>query len=115
MNKEQLVKKFYNLNKSLYQKAKNPLKCHGPDHHFRAWKNAEYIIGKLKIKDFSDGLDLLNKLIPFCNKIYHHPNVHIYFRQWIFELTRYSIGGKVTERDFTIARKIEKLYQKLHP
>jgi len=54
MNKEQLVKKFYNLNKSLYQKAKNPLKCHGPDHHFRAWKNAEYIIGKLKIKpDYS--------------------------------------------------------------
>jgi len=54
MTKEQLVKKFYNLNKSLYQKAKNPLKCHGPDHHFRVFKNAEYIIGKLKIKpDYS--------------------------------------------------------------
>ncbi len=50
MTKVQLFKKFYNLNKSLYQKAKNPLKCHGPDHHWRTFKNAEYIIGKLKIK-----------------------------------------------------------------
>lgn len=54
MTKEQLVKKFYNLNKSLYQKAKNPLKCHGPDHHLRVYKNADYIIKKLKIKpDYS--------------------------------------------------------------
>lgn len=54
MTKEQLVKKFSNLNKSLYEKAKNPLKCHGPDHHWRVYKNAVYIIKKLKIKpDYS--------------------------------------------------------------
>src|SRR4030042_2272304 len=54
MTKEQLVKKFYNLNKELYRKAKNPLKCHGPDHHLRVYKNADYIIKKLKIQpDYS--------------------------------------------------------------
>jgi uncharacterized protein len=54
MTKEQLFKKFYNLNKWLYRRAKNPLKCHGPDHHFRVYKNADYIIKKLKIKpDYS--------------------------------------------------------------
>lgn len=54
MTKEKLLKKFYNLNKALYQKAKNPLKCHGPDHHWRTFKNAEYIIKKLKIRpDYS--------------------------------------------------------------
>jgi len=54
MTKEQLVKKLYNLNKSLYRKAKNPLKCHGPDHHWRVWKNADNIIKKLKIQpDYS--------------------------------------------------------------
>ncbi len=50
MTKDQLVKKFYDLNKALFAKAKNPLKCHGPDHHWRTFKNSEYIISKLKIK-----------------------------------------------------------------
>lgn len=50
MTKEQLFKKFYNLNKSLYQKAKNPLKCHGPDHHLRVYKNADYLAYKLEAK-----------------------------------------------------------------
>ncbi len=79
---------------------------------FPGWKYKDKtLIKKFQFKDFSDGLDLLNKLIPFCNKIDHHPNVHIYFRSWIFELTRYSVGGKVTERDFTVAKKIEELYK----
>lgn len=79
---------------------------------FPGWKYKDHTLTKtFKFKDFSDGLDLLNKLIPFCNKIDHHPNVHIYFRQWIFELIRYSVGGKVTERDFTVAKKIEELYK----
>lgn len=80
--------------------------------NFPGWKYKDKMLTKkFEFKDFSDGLELLNKLIPFCNKIDHHPNVHIYFRQWVFELTRYSVGGKVTARDFTIARKIEELYQ----
>ncbi len=67
------------------------------------------LIKTLNFKDFSDGLDFLNKLIPYCNQIDHHPDVHIYYKKWIFELTRYSIGGKVTERDFEVARKIDEL------
>jgi 4a-hydroxytetrahydrobiopterin dehydratase len=77
---------------------------------FPGWEYKENkLVKTLHFKDFSEGLDFLNKLIPFCNKIDHHPDVHIYFRKWIFELTRYSIGGKVTARDFTVAKKIEEL------
>ena len=69
------------------------------------------LIKQFQFKDFSDVLDFLNKLIPYCNKLDHHPDVHIYFRKVTFELTRYSIGGKVTARDFDVARKIETLYK----
>lgn len=62
--------------------------------------------------NFSDGIFLLSHLAPFCNKIDHHPDVIINYKKIRFELTRFSIGGKVTERDFTIAQKIESLYQR---
>ncbi len=69
------------------------------------------ILKQFEFKDFQDALEFINRLAPFCNKIDHHPDVHIYFRKVTFELTRYSIGGKVTLRDFTVARGIERLYK----
>ncbi len=32
---QELIEKFYQSNKKLYEEARNPLKCHGPDHHRR--------------------------------------------------------------------------------
>jgi 4a-hydroxytetrahydrobiopterin dehydratase len=79
---------------------------------YSGWKLKDNkLVKTLQFKDFSDGLSFLNKLNLFCNKIDHHPDVHIYYRKWIFELTRYSIGGKVTDRDFKVARKIDDLIQ----
>jgi 4a-hydroxytetrahydrobiopterin dehydratase len=69
------------------------------------------ILKQFQFKNFQDSLDFINKLVPFCNKIDHHPDIHIYYSKVTFELTRYSIGGKVTERDFTVAEKIEELYK----
>jgi len=43
MTKNQLVKKFYKINQDLYQKGRDPLKCHGPDHHMRVWKYSLYL------------------------------------------------------------------------
>ncbi len=57
-----------------------------------------------------DGIRLLDKLIPYCDSIDHHPDVHIYFKKFIFELTRFDAGQKVTARDFVVAKKIEELY-----
>ena len=80
--------------------------------NFPGWKYRENkLIKELQFNDFSDGLEFLNQLIPFCNKIDHHPNVHIYYRKFIFELSRAAIGGKVTDRDFTVAKKIEEIYR----
>ena len=31
------------LNKELFKAGKDPLKCHGPDHHMRVWKYALYL------------------------------------------------------------------------
>jgi 4a-hydroxytetrahydrobiopterin dehydratase len=59
---------------------------------------------------FNAALEFLLKLAPFCNKIDHHPDIHIYYKKIVFDLTRFSVGGKVTDRDFKVASEIENLY-----
>lgn len=65
---------------------------------------------EFKFPSFKETLVLINKLQPFCDRIDHHPDIHIYYKKIIFDLQRFSVGGKVTERDFTIAKEIERLY-----
>ncbi|HEX8974579.1 MAG TPA: 4a-hydroxytetrahydrobiopterin dehydratase [Patescibacteria group bacterium] len=61
---------------------------------------------------FMQGLGLVNNLAPFCERIDHHPDIHIFYKKILFELQRYSAGGKVTDRDFEVAKEIERLYAK---
>ena len=67
---------------------------------------------QFEFASFMEGLKLVNDLAPFCERIDHHPDICIYYRKIRFELTRFSIDGKVTERDFVVAREIERIYKK---
>ena len=81
---------------------------------FPGWKYSETekkIRKELKFPGFVEVVALIKELTPFCEKMDHHPDVHIYYNRAIFELQRFDVGGKVTERDFTIAKKIEQLYK----
>lgn len=81
---------------------------------FPGWEYGDDRIKKEFVFDsFTQGVKLVYDLAPFCDKIDHHPDVHIYYKKIIFELTRFSIGGKVTLRDFTVAQEIERLYKNL--
>ncbi len=61
-------------------------------------------------ENFSQVVEFINTMTPLFNKMDHHPDIHIYYKKVVFELQRFSVGGKVTERDFTVAREIESLY-----
>ena len=81
---------------------------------FPGWiyKSKENKISKeFKFKKFNDCVNFIIKLAPFCNSIDHHPDIHIYYTKIVFDLQRFSVGGKVTERDFKVAAEIEKLYE----
>lgn len=79
---------------------------------FSGWKYSNNKISKeFKFKDFMDSLIFINKLAPFCEELDHHPDVHIYYSKVLFELSRYDVGGKVTNKDFLVAREIENLYE----
>lgn len=78
------------------------------------WERKGNMIAKqFKLKDFSDATSFVAKLAPFCNKVNHHPDVQINYSKVKFELTRYDVGGKLTDKDFKVAREIERQYQKV--
>jgi len=80
------------------------------------WKYGKNKIYKEYLfESFSKAIKFVDRLAPFFNKIDHHPDIHIFYKKILFELTRYSVGGKVTERDFTDARKIESEYKNFKP
>jgi len=77
------------------------------------WEFSDNKISKeFKLGKFMDCLTFIMRLAPFCEAIDHHPDIHIFYSKILFELQRFSIGGKVTERDFKVAKEIERIYEK---
>lgn len=77
------------------------------------WSYAGDKISKqFSFSDFMDALNFINRLAPYFEEVDHHPDMHIFYSKVLFELQRFDIGGKVTDRDFLVATKIEELYGK---
>ena len=79
---------------------------------FDGWTYKDNKISKeFQFKDFMDSLDFINKLAPYCEQLDHHPDTHIFYSKVLFELQRFDVGGKVTDKDFMVAEEIERLYK----
>lgn len=75
------------------------------------WKYADDKISKqFEFKDFMDALGFINQLAPYFEEMDHHPDMTIMYSKIKFELQRFDVGGKVTDRDFEVATEIEKKY-----
>lgn len=75
------------------------------------WSYAEDKISKtFEFKDFMDSLGFINKLAPLFEANDHHPDTCIMYSKVKFELQRFDVGGKVTDKDLFIAQEIEKAY-----
>jgi 4a-hydroxytetrahydrobiopterin dehydratase len=72
--------------------------------------------GKLRkefsFDDFMGSLNFVVKLAPFFEKNDHHPDMHIFYNKIVFELQRFDVGGKITDKDFITAKKIQKEYER---
>jgi 4a-hydroxytetrahydrobiopterin dehydratase len=73
-----------------------------------------YVDGKLEkefvFTDFVGSLSFLNRMVAYFQEMDHHPDVHIFYSKVKFELQRFDVGGKVTDRDIQVAKKIEETY-----
>lgn len=76
------------------------------------WKYQDNKISKeFTFTDFIDAFNLIQALVPFVQKLDHHPDIHLFYNRVLFELQRFDVGGKVTDKDFIVAAEIERLYR----
>lgn len=76
------------------------------------WKLAgNKLTRTFEFQDFVHSLSFVNSLIAYFEAVDHHPDVHIAYGEVTFELTRYDLGGRVTDRDIEVAKKITSMYR----
>jgi 4a-hydroxytetrahydrobiopterin dehydratase len=76
------------------------------------WKLANNkLVRTLEFQDFVASLAFINSLVAYFETMDHHPDVKIAYGEVTFELTRYDSGGKVTDRDVEVAKKISSTYR----
>jgi 4a-hydroxytetrahydrobiopterin dehydratase len=68
------------------------------------------LVREFEFQEFVESLSFVNSLVAYFETMDHHPDCHIYYGKVKFELTRYDIGGKVTDRDVEVAKKISSIY-----
>jgi 4a-hydroxytetrahydrobiopterin dehydratase len=77
-----------------------------------AWKLAadgKAIRREWRVKDFATALDFFNRVGQIAEAEDHHPDLHLTgYRNVAIELSTHAIGG-LSENDFILAAKIDKL------
>ena len=76
------------------------------------WKLANDKLSRtFEFQDFVQSLSFVNSLVAYFETMDHHPDVQIAYGEVTFVLTRYDVGGKVTDRDVEVAKKISSEYR----
>ncbi len=63
---------------------------------------------EFKFDSYLDGLNFAVKVGKLAQDQDHHPNIHLYYKKVVIDLTTHNIGG-LSENDFIMASKIESL------
>ena len=59
---------------------------------------------------FMDGITFINKIANEAEKVNHHPDITISWRNVMLSLTTHDAGG-LTEKDFEMAKTINSVFQ----
>ncbi|ELR72176.1 Pterin-4-alpha-carbinolamine dehydratase [Fulvivirga imtechensis AK7] len=74
------------------------------------WKEEDNKLKKtFEFKDFKEAFGFMTKVAIVAEKMNHHPNWSNVYNQVSFELNTHDAGDKVTEKDHSLAREIDKL------
>jgi 4a-hydroxytetrahydrobiopterin dehydratase len=64
---------------------------------------------KFEFKDFNEALVFINKLAPICESMNHHPEINWVYNKIELTLSTHDAGDKITELDYQLANKIDKI------
>ena len=74
------------------------------------WKteNSKWV-KEFEFQNFGEAVEFVKKIVPFAENANHHPDVLIHsYKKVRVELMTHS-EGKITEKDYELAKKIDKI------
>ncbi len=74
-------------------------------------KKGSSISKRFKFRRFTQGIEFINTVAALAEKEDHHPDIHVKWRTVTLELMTHDEGG-LTERDFKMAKKLDRLKPK---
>jgi 4a-hydroxytetrahydrobiopterin dehydratase len=75
----------------------------------KGWeRHGDMLVRSWQFPSFRRALEFVNQVAALAEKIDHHPDIVLSYRQVRLELSTHSVGG-LTDRDFTIASEISAL------
>ena len=78
----------------------------------KGWKSARNrLVRTFEFRDFVHSLSFVNSLVAYFESADHHPDVRLAYGEVTFELTTYDVGGRITDRDVAVAKKISSEYR----
>jgi len=78
--------------------------------------NENMLEKKFHFRLFKEALDFINKVGEVAEGVNHHPDLLLYnYNRVKIATTTHSVGGKVTEKDFDLVSRIEKIPRKELP
>jgi 4a-hydroxytetrahydrobiopterin dehydratase len=73
------------------------------------WKKKGSIISRTyQFKDFPAAIKFVNIVAKLAEQAWHHPDIDIRWNKVMLALTTHDAGG-LTDKDFTLARKFDRL------
>lgn len=79
---------------------------------WRLSEDRRKISKEFRLPDFLPALDFVRMVGEDAEKRDHHPDIHVYVRKVVFDLTTFDAGQRLTNLDFESARAIDEIFKK---
>jgi 4a-hydroxytetrahydrobiopterin dehydratase len=92
------------------RKLLSPEEIHQHAAQAQHWKvvDGKKLVRTYTLPDFQSGLHLVNRVGAIAEEQGHHPDIHLFWGKVEIETSTHDAGG-LTEQDFLLASKIDRL------
>ncbi|NVK27358.1 MAG: 4a-hydroxytetrahydrobiopterin dehydratase [Flavobacteriia bacterium] len=73
-------------------------------------KVKDQLVAEFEFDEFSSAIRFVTQIAELAESENHHPDIDIRFTKITVKLTTHDAGSAVTEKDYSLAEKIEKAY-----
>ncbi len=72
----------------------------------------DHLEANFQFIDFTDAMSFMMEVAFACEKMDHHPEWTNVWNRVDIKLSTHSAGNKVTEKDWTLSKEIDKIYER---